>query len=114
MKQRIERLERDGIITGYTVVRRRASRRPVTATVMVYRADRMRGGDVIASMARIDEVVRCDVLSGEFDLLVTVEADSMIRVGEIWEEIANLPGVTNTVTAVSLHRVIDKASPSAD
>ena len=38
----------------------------------------------------------------------------MIRVGEIWEEIANLPGVTNTVTAVSLHRVIDKASPSAD
>ena len=28
VKQRIERLERDGIITGYTVVRRRASRRP--------------------------------------------------------------------------------------
>lgn len=108
VKQRVERMERDEVIAGYTVVHGKKRESQVSAMVLVYRADRMRGGDVFASLARIPEVVRCDVLSGEFDLIVTVHASSMIRVGEIWEEIANLPGVDNTVTTVTLHRVIDK------
>lgn len=108
VKQRIERMERQGVIAGYTVVSGRSGRSPVSAMVMVYRADRMRGAGVLAAIAQIPEVRRCDVLSGDFDLLVTLEADSMERVGEIWEAIAALPGVANTVTAVSLTRVIDR------
>ncbi|MGN8026861.1 Lrp/AsnC family transcriptional regulator [Microbacterium sp. 22242] len=108
VKQRIERMERDGVISGYTVVRGAASPRRVTAVVMVYRADRMRGAHVVTALERIPEVVRCDVLSGEFDLLAIVQADGMERIGEIWEEIAALPGVENTVTSVSLARVIDR------
>jgi len=108
VKQRIERMERDGVIAGYTVVRGAAAARRVTAIVMVYRADRMRGAHVVTALERIPEVVRCDILSGEFDLFVTVRADTMDRIGEIWEMIAALPGVENTVTALSLTRVIDR------
>jgi DNA-binding Lrp family transcriptional regulator len=68
----------------------------------------MRGGQVLAELAAIPEVVRCDVLAGQFDLLVTVQADSMDRVGEIWERIAALPGVADTVTSVALTTVIDR------
>jgi hypothetical protein len=32
----------------------------------------------------------------------------MDRIGEIWETLAALPGVSNTVTAVSLTRVVDR------
>ncbi|MFY9712699.1 MAG: Lrp/AsnC ligand binding domain-containing protein, partial [Microbacterium sp.] len=65
-------------------------------------------GSVIAEIAQIPEVRTCDILSGDFDLLVTIEADSMDRVGEVWEFIAALPGVANTVTSVSLTRVVDR------
>ncbi|MDQ0646777.1 Lrp/AsnC family leucine-responsive transcriptional regulator [Microbacterium natoriense] len=108
VKQRMDRMEREGVIAGYTVVSGRAGRSRVSAIVMVYRSDRMRGGGVIAEISRIPEVRRCDVMSGDFDLLVSLEAESMDRIGEIWEMLAALPGVSNTVTAVSLTRVIDR------
>jgi len=108
VKQRIERMERQGVIAGYTVVPGRAGAARVAATVLVYRSDRMRGGGVIAEIARIPEVKRCDVMSGEFDLLVSLDADSMERIGEIWEILAALPGVENTVTSVTLTRVVDR------
>ncbi|GAA4484001.1 Lrp/AsnC family transcriptional regulator [Microbacterium panaciterrae] len=109
VKQRIQRMERDGVIAGYTVVRGTAAARRVTAIVMVYRSDRMRGAHVVTALERIPEVVRCDIQSGDFDLFVTVQADTMDRIGEIWEEIAAIPGIDNTVTSVSLTRVIDRA-----
>ena len=102
VRQRIERMERDGVIAGYSVIRGSASRPRVTAMVMVYRVDRMRDDRVIAALRGIPEVTRCDVLSGAYDLFVTLEADSMDRVGQIWEQIAALPGVADTVTAVGL------------
>ncbi|WP_426324096.1 Lrp/AsnC family transcriptional regulator [Microbacterium sp. E-13] len=108
VRQRIERMERDGVIAGYGVIRGTASRPRVTAMVMVYRVDRMRDDRVIAALRGIPEVTRCDVLSGAYDLFVTLEADSMDRVGQIWEQIAALPGVADTVTAVSLSRAIDR------
>jgi len=108
VKQRMDRMEREGVIAGYTIVPGRTGRSRVSAIVMVYRSDRMRGGGVIAEISRIPEVRRCDVMSGDFDLLVSLEAESMDRVGEIWEMIAALPEVSNTVTAVSLTRVIDR------
>ncbi|KTR94647.1 AsnC family transcriptional regulator [Microbacterium testaceum] len=108
VKQRIERLERDGLIPGYTLAPARIDDGRVTAIVLVYRADRMRGAGVITELTRIPEVIQCDILSGQFDLLVTLRADSMERIGQIWERIAALPGVSDTVTSISLTRVIDR------
>ena len=110
VRQRIERMERDGVIAGYTVLRGQADRATqVSAVLFVYRVDRMRGGQVLAELAAIPEVARCDILAGEFDLLVTLQAESMDRVGVVWERIAALPEVANTVTSVALTTVIDRS-----
>ncbi|MET8975616.1 Lrp/AsnC family transcriptional regulator [Streptomyces sp. NPDC004539] len=113
VRQRVERLERQGHIGGYTIVRpaHTAGRSPVAAHVLVYRQDRMRGGEVLAALKRIPEVVSCDVLSGQFDLLVSVEADCLERVQGIWEQIAQMPGVRDTVTALALSRVVSRPRP---
>ncbi|MFF5359884.1 Lrp/AsnC family transcriptional regulator [Streptomyces scabiei] len=110
VRQRVERLERQGHIGGYTIVRPSCGpdRTTVAAHVLVYREDRMRGGDVLAALKRIPEVVACDVLSGQFDLLVSVEAASLERVQGIWEQIAQMPGVRDTVTALALSRVVSR------
>lgn len=113
IRQRIERLERDGVIRGYTVITQLGSdARPVSGMIFVYRHDRMRGADVIKAVRRIPEVVTCDILSGDFDLVVRVETSDADRIRSIWKEIAGIPGVRDTVTAFVLSSLVDRrASP---
>lgn len=108
VRQRIERLERDGAIQGYTL-RIGEGRRPtslISAVIFVYRYDRMRGKAVLDALHGIPEIVQCEVLSGEFDLMLRVEAASPERVHVVWKEIAAMPGVENTVTSFVLSAVI--------
>jgi Lrp/AsnC family leucine-responsive transcriptional regulator len=110
VRQRIERLERQGHIAGYTIVRAGDDTGDVvSALVLVYRQDRMRGGDVLAGIKRIPEIVICEILSGDFDIMVRVEAASLERVRAIWEDIARMPGVRDTVTALTLSTVVNRS-----
>lgn len=110
VRLRVERLEREGVIQGYTVVRGRSSDVDrVAAMLFVYRVDRMRGADVLAELAKIPEIQTCDILTGDFDLLARIEARSVERVQEIWECVSRLPGVQNTITSISLATTIDRA-----
>ncbi|CAN7167355.1 Lrp/AsnC family transcriptional regulator [Pararhizobium sp. LjRoot235] len=108
IRQRIDRLERDGLIQGYTIVagEGRPAASTIVAMMFVYRHDRMRGGDVVHVLRRIREVVSCDVMSGEFDLVVRVEAVEADRIRQVWQEISALPGVRDTLTAFALSSMI--------
>lgn len=110
VRQRIERLERDGLIQGYTIVagEGKPCTSAIAAMMFVYRHDRMRGGDVIQKLKRVPEVVSCDVMSGEFDLVVRVEASAADRIREIWLEVSALPGVRDTLTAFALSSMIKR------
>lgn len=76
--------------------------------MFVYRHDRMRGGDVLQALKNLPEVVSCDVMSGEFDLVVRVEADAADLIREIWQEISALSGVRDTLTAFALSSMIKR------
>ena len=109
VRQRIDRLERQRHIAGYTIVRAGDDAGDVvSALVLVYRQDRMRGGDVLAAITRIPEVVICEILSGDFDIMVRLEAASLERIRGIWEDIAQMPGVRDTVTALTLSSVANR------
>jgi len=68
----------------------------------------MRGGDVLAALKRIPEVVICEILSGDFDIMVRLQAASLERVRGIWEDIAQMPGARDTVTALTLSTVVNR------
>ncbi|MGH8376989.1 MAG: Lrp/AsnC family transcriptional regulator [Pseudomonas sp.] len=108
VRQRIERLERDGAIQGYTIRtgdgRQRSAN--INAVIFVYRYDRMRGADVLQALQKIPEIIQCDVMSGEFDLMVRVGASSPERVHKVWNEISAMAGVENTVTSFVLSAVV--------
>ncbi|CAM5453519.1 putative Leucine-responsive regulatory protein [Streptomyces afghaniensis 772] [Streptomyces afghaniensis] len=105
VRQRIERLERHGHIAGYTIVRPgEDTGNVVSALVLVYRQDCMRRGDVLAALKSIPEVVICEILSGDYDIMVRLEAASLERVRVVWENIAQMPGVRDTVTHPVQHR----------
>ncbi|MBB6219604.1 Lrp/AsnC family transcriptional regulator [Rhizobium leguminosarum] len=108
VRVRIERLEREGFIKGYTILTGDGgnSQNVTTALIFVYRHDRMRGGEVIQALRKIPEVVACDVMTGDFDLLVRVESHEADRIRQIWQLIAEMPGVRDTLTAFALSSII--------
>lgn len=110
VRQRVGRLERDRIIQRYTIVVGEVGRpeRVATAILFVYRHDRMRGGDVIQALRQIPEIVCCDIMSGEFDLVLRVETSDVDRIRVIWNQISGLPGVRDTLTAFALSSVISR------
>ncbi len=110
VRVRIERLEREGFIKGYTIITGDGGDpgHITTALMFVYRQDRMRGGEVIHALRKIPEVVACDVMTGDFDLLVRVESPEADRIRQIWQLISELPGVRDTLTAFALSSVIRK------
>jgi Lrp/AsnC family transcriptional regulator, leucine-responsive regulatory protein len=83
----------------------------VNAVLLIQRQDRMRGGDVIAGLRAIPEIITCDVVSGELDLIARVEAPDAARIQEIWRQVSAFPGVRDTTTALSLSTVIDRQTP---
>ncbi len=110
VRNRIDRLEARKIIAGYTIqLHERATAEPkVRAILMVYRKDRMRGAEVTSAILKIPEVVYCYVVSGAFDLVVHIEAESHERVNAIWSHLSHLPGVADTHTAFVLSSVVER------
>jgi DNA-binding Lrp family transcriptional regulator len=110
VRHRIDRLEAHKVIAGYTIrlTERAKGTTPARAVMMVYRKDRIRGADVTTAIAAIPEVVRCDVLSGAFDLLAYIEAESHERINHIWSHISSLPGVADIVTNFAMASVLDR------
>lgn len=112
VRHRIDRLEAHKIIAGYTIrLQSQTQQKPsIRAIMMVYRKDRMRGTDVTDAIIAIPEVTYCYVLSGNFDLIVHVRAETQERISEIWSQLAKLPGVTDTHTTFLLSSVIDRSN----
>jgi DNA-binding Lrp family transcriptional regulator len=112
VRHRIDRLEAHKVIAGYTIRLTERSRetQPARAVMMVYRKDRIRGADVTTAIAAIPEVTNCYVLSGAFDLIAYIEAESHERVNHIWSYISSLPGVADIVTNFALASVLDRRS----
>ncbi|SAL63476.1 AsnC family transcriptional regulator [Caballeronia arvi] len=106
VRLRIERLERDKFIHGYTIKSGVAALESgsIRALMFIYRKDRMRGIDVLRYVRSVREVVACDVMSGELDVVLHIEATTPDRVHKLWEEISALPEVLNTVTSFVLTR----------
>lgn len=103
---RIQRLERDGTIAGYTLKRALPLKQNFVSIFMIQRRDRMRGSDVLAYLRRTPEVRGCWVLSGELDVLAVVRAASQERLSEIWRNISHLSGARDTVTAMALETIV--------
>lgn len=101
--QRVKRLRQSGVITGFTArLDWEQLGLPVAALVSVGVTSRRSLGDIAAQLRQIPWVVACAAVSGEFDLLVHVRAESPAHLGEIIDSVRKLSkGSTHTVLVLS-------------
>ena len=107
---RLVRLERQGVIVGYTVrLGQDEGDRGVEAYVGISTEPKS-ARDVTQRLATLPELRQLCSVSGEFDYLALLRADTPARLDALLDEIGAIEGVRKTTTSVVLARRIDRVT----
>ncbi len=102
VQERITRLEKDGVIRGYTLrLSDEATTNRIRAIVMIA-TDSKRADRTTIELKKIPEVRMLSAVSGTYDLVATVEAETPARMDAVLDRIGNSHGVDRTVTSIVL------------
>lgn len=107
---RLARLERDGVVVGYTVrLGADVAERAVQAYVGIV-TDPKKAKDVTKKLARLPELRQLCSVSGEFDYIALLRADSTQRLDALLDEIGEIDGVLKTTSSVVLALRVDRTA----
>jgi DNA-binding Lrp family transcriptional regulator len=107
---RLARLERERVIAGYTVrLGQDEGERGVEAYVGITTAPKS-AALVTQRLAALPELRQLCSVSGEFDYLALLHAETPARLDVLLDEIGAIEGVLKTTTSVVLARRIDRAA----
>ena len=105
---RLARLEAEGMISGYTVkLGGKAGHASVQAFVGITVSPKA-GRDVVKKLSALPELNQLASVSGEFDYMALLRADSTLRLDALLDEIGAFDGVTRTTTSVVLAIRVDR------
>jgi Lrp/AsnC family leucine-responsive transcriptional regulator len=106
--ERLARLRRDGVISGFTI-RRGVPKRPrgVSAYLLLYFTgpicDR-----VAKELERFPQIKRSQSIGGEIDMILQVEAADITELNKLRNEIEHIRGVVKIVTGIILAERFDR------
>ena len=96
VQERIKRLEREGVIQGYTLRLGQERTVGIRAYLLV------KGGasheKLVKALKAYPEVQVADSVSGDIDLVLQLEGERLEDINLIRDEVARFPGVTSTQT----------------
>lgn len=105
VQERLKRLERDGVIAGYTVTlgldAADAARAGVSAQVMLTLEPKLQQRAVDA-LRGLPEVKSAHTVSGQYDLVAEVTAPTSEALDDVLDRIGKLPGVKRTTSSILL------------
>jgi DNA-binding Lrp family transcriptional regulator len=102
VQERIARLERDGIIKGYTVRLADGAEATRLRAVVMISTDPKQADRVSVELKKMPEVRSLAALSGSYDLVAMVETDTPARIDALLDRIGRAPGVARTVSSIIL------------
>ena len=105
---RLQRLERQGVVVGYTVrLGQEEGERGVEAFVGITTEPKS-ARDVTQRLASFPELRQLCSVSGEFDYIALLQADTPARLDGLLDEIGAIVGVLKTTTSVVLAQRISR------
>ena len=107
---RLARLEASGTVVGYTVrLSSAAGERTVQAYVGIT-VQAKSGREVVKRLGRIPELRQLASVSGEFDYMALLSAESTTRLDALLDEIGEIEGVIKTTSSVVLALRVDRTA----
>ena len=103
----MERLERGGVIAGYTLKPGAALRPPLRATALLTFEPRT-GPQVLDRLRALSAVQVVHTTSGRFDLLVQLSADTTEELDGTLDRIGEIKGVRSSESLIHLSTKIDR------
>ena len=102
VQERIARLEQRGVISGYTIrLGREAAERQIGAHVMLS-IDPKQSDRIVAELKRMPEIRSLSAVSGAYDLIAIVAAETTKRIDEVLDAIGKIPGIARTTSSIVL------------
>ena len=106
---RLARLEDEGTIRGYTIVRGRPRQGPAVKAVLLACIESRPCATVIQRFQDWPEVIACWSVAGPtLDAVILVEAPSSEALGDLRARLAAVPGVASITTAPILKTVVER------
>lgn len=99
---RLSRMEEEGVIQGYTVrLGSEYDRRLIRAQVMI-KVQLKLGKATEEALAAIAELSALHAISGEYDMIAVVEAETVSELNDLIDRIGALDGVERTTSSILL------------
>ncbi len=109
VQARIERLERSGVIAGYTIkLGNVVMARRIRATVLLQIEPRSTP-TILQRLRTMPEVEIVHTTTGRFDLILQVAAESTQSLDSVLDQIGGIPGVRSSESLIQLSTRIDRA-----
>ncbi len=109
VKDRIDRLEHNGIIKGYSLILSdEFTKGYVSAHVMVNLMSTISSANIMLKLKQIPQLVKAYTVSGIYDLIILLEAESTGELDEVLDTIRGLEGIKDTLTSVVLSTKFDR------
>ncbi|MBV8976826.1 MAG: Lrp/AsnC family transcriptional regulator [Alphaproteobacteria bacterium] len=102
VQERIARLEREGLIKGYTVRLGDGAEASRMRAVVMIETDPKQADRVSVELKKMPEVRSLAAVSGSYDLVAMVETDTPNRIDALLDRIGRAPGVARTVSSIVL------------
>jgi DNA-binding Lrp family transcriptional regulator len=102
VQERIARLEREGVIKGYTLLLSEEAESKRLRAVVMMAADPKQADRVSAELKRMPEVRALSAVSGAHDMMAIVETDTAARMDAALDRIGKATGVARTLSSIIL------------
>ncbi|CAG4928370.1 unnamed protein product [Acidocella sp. C78] len=102
VRARIERLERGGVIIGYTVVLRADTVAAPVRGIMLIEVEGRAADQVVRALGGFPEIIEIHTTNGKWDLIVELAAPSLADLDATLRRIRLIPGITGSETNLLL------------
>ena len=108
VQDRLKKLERDGTIEGYALRLRSDAETKGVKAVVIIEVEPRRIAEVIKNLKRLPEIETLYSVSGKFDLIAMLKAESAEDLDDVLDRIGETTGVEETELAIILSTKLDR------
>ncbi|MBP3126275.1 Lrp/AsnC family transcriptional regulator [Thalassospira sp. ER-Se-21-Dark] len=107
VQERLERLEKAEVIKGYTVQLGDVAKPVLLAEVLIQLEQKQSAG-VVGALQKVPHCIRCLAVSGEYDLIAEVAANTPEELDGVLDRIGEMSGIKRTSSSIILSTKFDR------